>query len=239
MSEYRLQQTSESKFLDTVFSTAGVICVLVLAMVCIYFVDMGSYSNLFTIGLVITVVGMSYYRGIRMQKKQINSFVLTLDDTSVTQRKANVTPLTINYSDISYILALKKGDILIRQKDSTNHILIPQGIENKDKLINRLELVMPITKPTKEFTHTKELTVGIIILTVGAFYLFVTSTNPLLVIPLGIVLLGVLIFSFIFTQKSKLVEKKIKRSSYLIILPFLSILFKTVVVILQLFGYRY
>ncbi|HRZ96270.1 MAG TPA: hypothetical protein P5084_01840 [Paludibacter sp.] len=239
MSDYKFQQTSQNKFLDLVFSYAGILSLLVLAILCIYFIDMGNYSNLFTNGLVVTIVGMSFYRGIRIQKKQINSFVLTIDDTSVTQRKANMGPLTINFSDIGYILALKNGGILIRQKDSTNHILIPQGIENKDEIINRLESVMPITKPTKEFTHNTSLIVGIIILTLLAFFVFVYSTNPLVIIPLGIVMLAAIIFSFISTQKSKQLDKKIKRGSYFIILPFISVLSKTVIVILQLLGYKF
>ena len=234
MSIYKLQK-SQNGLLDKLFSKAGIIIFAFLVLVLIFFFGTGSYSNFFIYAFVLAIVVLSFYRGMRLQRK----YEVEINSTSIIQRKSTAPTMIINLSDIEYILALKNGGILIKQKDSENHILIPAGIENKEDIINTLDSVIPVTKPVKEFPNYKWLILSVMLLTVGLFYLFIYSSNKLLIISTGPILLAIHIWGFISIQKTDLVDKKIKLSGYLIILPFITVLWKTAVSILDLLGYRF
>jgi hypothetical protein len=230
MNIYKLQQKRRTKIGNLAFSKVGIYIVVLTFLLLFFFIDLGSYANVFIAVFVLSLLALILFREIRLQKM----YELEIDDNSVTQRKANTLTVKIYFTDIEYIFVLEKGAILIKQKNAANNILVPPGIANKEEIISRLGQIMPITKPEKEFVHYRTIMLSVSLITAGLFLLFIFSKTNLVIITAGVILLTIIISAFIFIPKSYFFDKKMKQSRFLMILPFATILAKLVIAIQQL-----
>jgi len=161
MNIFKLQQKKRTKIADLAFSKVGIYIIVLIFLLLFFFIDLGSYANIFIAVFVLSLLALILFREIRLQKM----YELEIDDNSVTQRKANTPTVKINFTDIEYIFVLEKGAILIKQKNAANNILVPPGIANKEEIISRLGQIMPITKPEKEFAHYRTIILSVSLIT--------------------------------------------------------------------------
>ena len=187
-------------------------------------VDTSLFSIVIPMLLVIMFFGLR--RGINRQKNIYQSYRLTLDEQTII-RQQNMTPdIVLPISEIKEILKNKDGSLSIRGKGMNNSIGVPSQLDNIEELEGRLSEIMEIQlKDQKSFIQKFPWLMPILML--GLMVTVYISDNKLLVGFSGITLTIGLIYSMIYVQRSKHVDKKTKRTTWLVLVVLFSIMVVT------------
>jgi len=179
---------------------------------------------------LLTLLGS--YHGMKRQKALLNSYILTFDGEFIIREGKNVPTIRHAYQDITEIIKNPHGSYLIKAKSMRDAIIVFRGIGQPQKLEQLLCQIRPITNPQPK-TLNKYLAWSLV---PGAMLLIVAvvlSNNKIIVALCGPVLAVIMVYSLLETQRSKQVDKKTKRGAWLILLPLLSIIWITVIKLLN------
>lgn len=177
----------------------------------------------FVIPFVLLAVGFGLYRGVNRQKKLFESYTLSISDNSVVREQANTPTIKIPFSDINAIIKNSNGSFTIKGRSSLDVIGVPSQIDNYEHLESTLNLIRPMTVVSQQPT-TRKFTMPIVIATLALMATVYLATNKILVAVSGILLSGIIIYSFIQIQRNKNIDNRTKRASYWIILVLFSII---------------
>ncbi len=181
----------------------------------------------FVIPIIILAAGFGLFLGLKRQKKQWDSYELTIDGDNIIRIQQNVPTVSIKKENLKEIIETPIGDILIKTGLRANFINIPSSVHGREELlkiladfgqilsqpagnINKLNIIMPI---------------GVIVLMI----VFYSSKEIMILIPTGIILFAGLLWSFIEIRKSKHIDKNTKRASYFVFLVLLPIIAKLLI----------
>jgi cytochrome bd-type quinol oxidase subunit 2 len=167
--------------------------------------------------LVIFLVTTSF--SIKTQKNQFLSFVLTIEKDVITRERLPFPTMTIDAKDILKIERGKDGSLLITSSNGNQKIAVPSQVENYDQMIALLSQFKPITEIKKNYpVYTLLSTVATLGLLAVDFLIKDRIIN-LISYSLTIILMTV---SLVIIQRSSLVDPKIKRMSWVMLVPLLS-----------------
>jgi len=184
------------------------------------------------IPIMLAAVGFGIYNGLKRQKVLFDSYQLTLTDNLISREQLNTPTVSIYFNEITDIFKNKNGGFTIKSKNPTDIIIIPVQIENYVELENTLAKIKPLTStPYKNFLQ--QYSIPITILTMALLLSVYTLTNKLAVALTGTCLVIILSWSLIQIQKSKNVDERTKRSSWLVLLVLTSVI---AVMIMKLIG---
>jgi hypothetical protein len=186
----------------------------------------------FMIPFMLAVTGLGLYRGIKRQKKIIESYTLSVAADLIRREQFNTPAISIYVADIKEIIKHKNGSLSIKGKGTADLILIPAQIDNPLQLESTLQSFSTITVKEKESLLQKYPSlIGFI--TIGLMLCVYTLQNKIVVGITGTVLLCLMVWSFLKIQRNKSVDKKTKNGSWLIFLVLLSVI---AVMMAKLFG---
>jgi hypothetical protein len=176
--------------------------------------DFGASSLSFIIPYLVVVLGLSYFSVFRRQKKMLLSYSVTISDDAITREQAGTPPLTISFMEIKEIVRTKRGAFIIRGLQRRDVILIPQGIEDRDNLEERLEELAPIGTKSQDpmYKHYRNF------LSLGAFAMMLcvtTVTNTTVVAITGVLSIGLYIWAFYEISTNNNLSVGAKRRSYI------------------------
>jgi hypothetical protein len=166
------------------------------------------------------VIGLSI--GIKRQKAIYDKYELILDENSITREQGNTSTIRILFTDIKKITKDSNGGLIINGLKLSNTILVPAQIDDMASLENILQAKcstqISMSKPLMQ-----RLIIPLVLVLLGLMVTTYISTNKILVSVFGSIVIAVMIMSFIKIQTIKNIDSKTRRSSYWILFVIISI----------------
>lgn len=175
--------------------------------------------NLFflVIPIMLGSVVFGLYRGIKLQRKIYESYVLSVDNNSITREQHNTPKISILKTEIKEITKNTNGSFTIKGNSKVNLIGIPSQIDGYERLENLLSEIKPIANQgSKPFFQKFPFLLSI--LPIGLMAGVYISKERIIVGICGVVLLGLLGYSFFEIQRNKNIDKRTKKWSWAFIL---------------------
>ena len=208
-----------------------IITIIVLITVFIRYLNAEVADSDDTLPYVLTVVvvifSISVWNTMKRQRKIFESFRLTVGDDTLVREQLYTTTITIEKRQIREIVRFSTGQFLIDGGSKLNSIIVPSQIDNAEELGRILSEIKPISektaKPWTQYVILISALAGMVLMFVG-----LTAENRIISTFCGAALCVVMLYGFIVIQKSKNVDKRMKRISYFFLIPFISILSVTI-----------
>ena len=187
----------------------------------------------FYIPVVILMVSISIYRGIKRRKKIFDSYTLTITNNLVTREQFNTATISIYFNDIIEIARHKNGGFSIKGKDAADLIGIPAQVANYAQLEAALQAIQPIVVKDKvPFLQKYPAVIGLV--TIGLMVCVYRVNNKIIVGLAGSLLVTLMIWSLVKIQSSKNVDSRTKKSAWIVLIVLASVIG---VMILKLTGF--
>lgn len=180
------------------------------------------YNWLITIPIIGAAVGFGLVRGLNRQKAIFESYKLTIEGNLITREQFNSSAISIYFDDINEIIGNKNGSFTIKVKNGKDTIYVPAQIENYSHLEKSLSRIMPIkVKDQGAFQQLSSIVaaVSVIVLMICVY----TVSNKLIVGVAGIVLIGLLLWSFIAIRKNKNIDAKTKTAAWWVFIVIIAV----------------
>ena len=185
-----------------------------------------------TIILFTVIFYFTIRKVIRKQKELLESYALTINDNTITRYQLNTPTISIYHSEVKEILKTTNSGFIIKGNASEDIILVPSQIDNYHELEARLNGIKIINQHRSKNIFEKHPLIAIILM-MGLMIGVYGSRNKFIVLFCGIPVVVMMIWSFLKIQKSKNVETRIKRNSWVILIVLISII---AVIIMNLAG---
>ncbi len=173
--------------------------------------------------LFIVLLAVGIYWGIQRQKVLFLSYRLTIDEHGIMREQATTPTIRLIREDIQKIYKDTNGSYAVKGNSINETILIPAQVQNPAALEERLARLSPLAPPPNLPVVTRALWMLPVVTLVLMVVVYV-SVNKTVVALSGTLLLGMLSYSLVATQRSKHVDGKTKRSMWLVLLVIASIL---------------
>jgi hypothetical protein len=180
-------------------------------------------SWLFVIPLILGSMSFGLYLSLKKQKELFESYVLTIDDMSITRTQNNTPTIRIPKSEISEIIKNSNGSFSVKGNSLLNMIGIPAQINNYERLEHIISEIKELSIKTSE-PFLQKFQWRISILTIGLMAAVYISGNKLTVGTSGTILLIILGYSFFVLQKSKNIDRNTKKTAWIVLLVTTSII---------------
>ena len=189
-------------------------------------------TNWILIALFGAILPFSLYMSIKRHEAALLSYRLTIADDSIIREIDKTPSITILKKDVREIIQQSNGSIAIVGMSKLNAIGVPTNIERKEELVSLLAEIKPLTVKTSASWLVKfqlPITVLVIALLFSSFYF-----DNKVISAIGIIAFCVLmISSFVVIQKSKHFDQRMKRMSYIMLIPFIAMLYAAVVKLME------
>ncbi len=171
---------------------------------------------------------------LKKQKEAWLTFELIIKEDSIERHQNHLPPLTIERETVIAIEEWYNGVVNIKTADKGLFIALPKAINNRAELLTLLTDYQSIERiENTKLTRVKGLYPFLSLIPIGAAFI---ATNPIIVIPCGLLTIGLMIYSAISIFRNKMLSKKYKLTMLLLILPTIAILVKTVDAIISVMG---
>ncbi len=177
----------------------------------------------FVIPIVLVALTAGTFTGVKRQKQIFESYTLTLNTESITREQYSTPSITIPKSEIKAIIKNANGSFTIKGNSMLNVIGVPAQIDNYD-ILERLLMETQTILVKDNVSLLQRFRLLLVLLPLGLMAVVCLSENRLVVGLSGIILLGLLGYSFFVIQKSGNVDRRIKRGIWFAILIVLSII---------------
>lgn len=182
------------------------------------------------VGLFITYIAfVSPLRVRRTLSKVWDTYVLTIGPDYLLRRQADVPDIRLAFADVRKIERLPGRYLRVIGNVKYQVIGIPESIENFPEVLAAISQIGPPEQQKRD----RSLKSTLVMAGGGAaFLLMLWSRSPIIVVPLAAGVSGLLIWLFIFLQRSPNALRRSKRASWLYLFLTLICLLK----VLQVFG---
>jgi len=173
----------------------------------------GLLFYLFLILFFVVILWFSITKSVKRQKEIYNSNRLIVKDGSISLYKNHSPNVTLALAEITQISQDKQGNLLIKGKDARQVIAVSAHLENYDQLKDQLQSFHPIAHAGAPNLLNRYPLFNALIpiaLMVAAY----VSQNKIIVGASGIILIGILIWSFYKIRTSSQIDAKVKRAAW-------------------------
>lgn len=173
--------------------------------------------------LLVGALAFGTFRGLKRQRSILESFVLKIDDAKIVREQLNTPTITIYRSDVSLITKYSGGSFSIRGRDKLSPIGIPSQIDNCQLLEATLNDIKPMNVLTSK-TWLEKLFIPISLSGLVLFGIMTISENEAVSLVCSALLVIGLTACLVVIQRSKNVDKKTRRLSWITLIPILAFL---------------
>ena len=185
--------------------------------------------------LLILVIAFAVVIGIRRSNKltreSLSSYKIELLDNSIKKCQKNTPVIEIQKAEVVSIIEAVNQGITITTNNSANNIYIPASVEGYSELKESLSEWMDIT--VKEKNNGQLFGIVASVGTLIALAVVMLCEYSYIVIPVGIVMILGSIWGVVMIQRNPHLDSRIKKGSYIIILPIITVLSKVLSFILR------
>ncbi|MFA0962230.1 hypothetical protein AB9P05_10510 [Roseivirga sp. BDSF3-8] len=187
-------------------------------------------SILLLVSVLVAFTSYSLYSTIRKQKVTWQSFELSVEEETITRTQMGHPDIRLAKNEVLGAVETSQGGFVI--KTANEFIAIPGPVTEQDRLREVLSDITEVQKQEKPYRPYAMY--GYLALIVVAMIVFFMAESIYIILPLGLVFTGGLIYSFVAMQRSRHFSKSLKRSALFVVLPLFFIIAK-VWVTLQLY----
>jgi Flp pilus assembly protein TadB len=155
-------------------------------------------------------VCISIFRTLSKQKKFLQSFRITIEDSVITREQLNTEELTIYFHEVKEVTKSKAGSLFIRGLEKTDMICIPPEIENKEALEAILGGLKPIMSRSKDAVRKQKLAPFIALAFIALLVTVFAGTNKILVGSAAVLVIAGMIWLITEIRKSKNADRDTK-----------------------------
>lgn len=180
--------------------------------------------SLIPVLVFIAVLSFGIYRSLIRVKKMFDSYELLITDKLISREQLNTPTVSIYLTEVQEIIRQKNGSYLIKGAKANDLIMVPKQIENPEQLEVILDQIKPMGtkgKVTNQLRVQALLNLAALALMLCVF----NFDNKIIVAVAGILCIGLSIFNFIRTQKSKNVDYRTKRIRWINLLALLVVIY--------------
>ena len=164
--------------------------------------------------LPLVIVSFLMSRFFSKLKKIYESYELQISDNLIAREQLNTPTVSIYKKDVQEIVKRKKGGFTVRGASAHDVIFIPKQIENPDELEMALEQIKPISNKSQK-SNLQMIQAILSLASIGLMYCVALVDNKIIVGMAAALFLGITIWNFIQTQKSKNVQYRAKRFKWI------------------------
>jgi hypothetical protein len=178
----------------------------------------------FVLLIIIPYYLFSMNRTLRLQRRLMKSYVLTVSDTGISREQYNTQTISISFMEIREIIRTKRGGFIIRGLDRTDTIQVPHWVDETGQLEKELQTLAPIATDVRDPLHLRYRSV-LSMISLAMFIGLILTNNKIIVAICGIGLPILLIWSLYQIQTSKNVTQSAKLRSWIYLLIIAGILY--------------
>lgn len=182
-----------------------------------------SSATWLTLVLLSAAMTYSLFTTLKKQKAQLLSYKLTITEEHITRELMNTPTITLLKKDVREILKNADGSFAIIGDSKLNAIGVPAPIERKEELEALLTQINALTvKSTTPWLQKLQLPIAFAVtaLMFATFYI----QNKYIATFTGLIVTVIMIYSSILIRKSKNIDSKTKRISYMMLIPLLAVI---------------
>lgn len=233
MPDYRIRpggsEEIRKQFLKKILVFISIIAVIVMAST-IYNAKADEYAMItipVTIIVFTIVVAFSIRNMFKKQKELLDSYALTINDNTIIRYQLNTPTITLYRTEVKEILRKNNKGFIIKGINAEDIIYVSSQVENYRELEILLNEIKPIISysPKNFFEKFPIITILLVFGLMAGVY---ASMNKVVVFLCGVPVIIIIVWSFIKIQKSKNLERKAKRSSWIILVILLSVIYITI-----------
>ncbi len=180
-----------------------------------------------TLAIALVIVPIGLWRGIQMQREAWCSFRLGLDDGQIAREQTRTARVEIAKQDVESLTETSHGLVV---KGGESFIVVPAALEDYALIRETLQDWGPIETRDAKTKQAVVIQYIVALSVVASFAAVMVLENRYAVTLIGLALTAAIIVSFISMQRSQHLDRKLKRSSLLIVFPLLAILAKVLFV---------
>lgn len=177
----------------------------------------------------VVIMPISIHRLLKKQKAALDSFVLTIDDSSVNAA-TSTGEVTMSYIEIK---RNTEGGLVITSGLNNTMIVIPPEMENKEQMETRLHAISPFMTSGKSLVISRYGTV-IVITYFILFFTFITSRQQLVNIITGPIVVAGTALAFRAMHKNKNLPQKIRWIKWLLLFMTIAFAYKCIAFAFQI-----
>ena len=179
---------------------------------------------------VLTVIGVviiySFGRGIKKQRENWLSYELLVGEDFVIRRMSDLRAIEIRREEVTAIRLNEKG-LLIETNSPQRTLQVPSALEEYDEVRARLsEWVEPRELKQRAWRNSPRLLYGIVVVELCLFVVFFLSTRSWLTACSSFPLFLGVIWSSVAVQRNSQLAPKVKRNTWIVLLPLMAIAFR-------------
>lgn len=214
----------------------GIFLIIVLVAIILYFWNGSADDSPDTLPYFIVVFAVIFlfsgFKAVKKRKEMFESFRLMIGEGAVVREQLNTPTITIERNDIRKIVKCSTGELVVVGPSKLSSIIIPSHIKDRTELERLLSEIRPVTqdtsKPWARYLILLATVVGMVLLFVGF-----GRENKIISALCGTVICMIMLWGFIVIQKSKNADNRLKRVSYILIIPFISVLYVTILMLMS------
>lgn len=176
----------------------------------------------FVIVVCLGAAAFGFSRGLKTQKKNYESYTLTMGNNHVVREQSNTPPITLAFNDITTITKNMNGGFTIKGGSAMNTIVVSAQIEGYEKLERMLNEVKPITVQTSK-TLLQRYAMVLPLVVIGLMAGVYVSYNKIIVAICGLSILALLGYSFYKIQTNSNIDYRTKKRMWWVIAVGISI----------------
>lgn len=207
------------------------VAVLIVSFVLLAVIEGRSIGTLIwaivNLSIIAYMVFISPRRALRRLQKYYETFVLEIGPDCLLRRQAEVPDLRLSFQEIKQIDQLPGRYLRVIAKQRRSVIGIPELIENFSEIQPMILGLAPVRILRRD--HSLRITL-LYIFGFGGFLVVLWSGSPWVVFPLAVLVSSLLIWLFIFLQRSPNVARRSKRVSWVYLLFVVAIALKALAV---------
>jgi hypothetical protein len=228
MSQFKISEQQYRKFRKRLLSIyIPFFCVIIAVIVVTnsYGKGGGEFPTwVIVIPVLLAYLGFILYRTLRRQQRIMSSYTITISESGITREQDSTPTISISFMEIKEIIKTKKGAFLVKGLGRTDLIGIPRSLNETGELERELQVLAPITTDKKDPLKMKYRW-GLMLLAIALYICLYSVRNKVVIVGSGLLLSGLLGWSFYEIQRSKNVTTYTKRSSWIYLLIIASIVY--------------
>lgn len=187
-------------------------------------------SSIFTLAIILGVGMFFSKRQINMHRTAWDSYELLLDDHGNMEKKQiRMADIRIGHDEIEQIMEHPQKGIWIKTSEKNRFIFIPRQLDRYEELRSRFEKDIKLVR--RNTTYDLLIYIGVMALTGAVFVIFYKSEDKIIVSGTGMLLLSLLIASLWKTQRTPQIDRRMKRLSWITLIPMTSIALKIILIL--------
>lgn len=204
---------------------------LVIFTVVTFIQDQGAGSNNVRANVITFLVSgaaiaFGSYRAIRRQREGWGSFVLIVSEDCLIRRQVHVAELRLGREEVLRIKEFPKGGLLLEAGNKYKCMYIPEslvGLSEVKQSLAKWSAIVPATQSevARWISWLLALALGIV-----PFVTVMAATEKLVVVISGMFAVAILSTAILVMQWNPYLDRRLKRTSWMVVLPLMSILVK-------------